>query len=572
MSDDLKSRPWRTADPIVVADAPVTMLADEEVALLRWLGAHRFTGEGAIVDAGCFLGGSTHALASGIAAAGVESSRPRPIVSYDRFIVEEEPEIYTGGNYEGVRCGESFRPLFERNIAAHADKVEIHEGDICADPWDGGLIEILFIDVAKSEPVHDHLVQSFFPALEPGRSIVVQQDFLWCSYPWIVATMEYFRDYFEVLDDMPWATRVYLYKKRIPAELLKGFKIGVLPADERARLIDAARETVPEDYKGMLHLSKAALYDQIGDRARCAQMLLDIYSLYPDSMARSKAPAFFPTYYAPADLIPFPEALTRTELELVSQFSPEERLMTFALVCGLRPQRILEIGRARGGSTILFASALQHMGTGTLVSVDPNVHAEHTIQPALRARLAATGQVHFLDEFSPYANGKAVAAANGLFDFVFIDADHSYEAVLRDITGALPFMNVGGYLLLHDDHYTAVADAVAEAIATTRVLDDCGSLIKEKHTELEHIEYKGKPSYYRGLRLLRYVAEKPAVAAPVRALESAPAVASQEIAAAEKEQADLAKRVRQLEKELGRTEGRRFATKLKRSWKKRFGG
>ncbi|CAN5276834.1 hypothetical protein BH23VER1_BH23VER1_20000 [soil metagenome] len=570
MTGELTSRPWRSAEPIEVPDAPATMLSDEEIALLRWLGANRFTGEGTIVDAGCFLGGSTHALASGVASSGVESARARPIVSYDRFIVEEEPEIYTGGTYEGVRAGESFRPTFEKNISRFADRVEIHEGDICAQPWDGGLIEILFVDVAKTEAVHDHLVQSFFPALAPGRSVVVQQDFLWCSYPWIVATMEHFKDYFEVLDDMPWATRVYLYKKAIPAEVLRGFRIASLPVEERARLLDRALETVPDDYQGMLYLSKAALYDQAGDRALTARMLLDVSSRFPDSMARSKAPAFFPDYYAPASLLPYPDALTQVSLDLVSQLSPDERLLTYALVCGLRPGRILEIGRARGGSTVLFASALGHIGSGVLVSMDPNVHAEHTIQPALKEKLEASGRVRFLDEFSPYANGKAVAMADGLFDFVFIDADHTREAVLRDIVGALPFMVVGGYLLLHDDHYAGVSEAVDEALGTLP-LADCGSLVTEKHSGFAHILYKGQPSYYRGLRLLRSVAaDRPPPAAtpdPVR-----PPEWDRELAAAQRQQEALAKRLRQVEKELERAQNRRVGTKLRRSWKKRFGG
>jgi len=44
-----------------------TMLSEEEIRLLRWATHEYYEGEGEIIDAGCFLGGSTMALAEGLA-------------------------------------------------------------------------------------------------------------------------------------------------------------------------------------------------------------------------------------------------------------------------------------------------------------------------------------------------------------------------------------------------------------------------------------------------------------------------------------------------------------------------
>ena len=51
-------------------------------------------------------------------------------------------------------------------------------------------------------------------------------------------------------------------------------------------------------------------------------------------------------------------------------------------------------------------------------------------------------------------------------DFVFIDADHSYEACLADINAWLPKVKVGGYIAGHDYFsWPGVSEAVNEAFS-----------------------------------------------------------------------------------------------------------
>lgn len=40
--------------------------------------------------------------------------------------------------------------------------------------------------------------------------------------------------------------------------------------------------------------------------------------------------------------------------------------------------------------------------------------------------------------------------SNEYFDFVYIDGDHSYQGVIRDITSAYPKIKRGGYIMGHD--------------------------------------------------------------------------------------------------------------------------
>ena len=62
--------------------------------------------------------------------------------------------------------------------------------------------------------------------------------------------------------------------------------------------------------------------------------------------------------------------------------------------------------------------------------------------------------------------------ADASLDFVFIDADHSYEGVKRDISAWLPKVKKGGYICGHDyPRYPGVVRAVNEAFGDSVELD-----------------------------------------------------------------------------------------------------
>jgi hypothetical protein len=163
----------------------------------------------------------------------------KPIHAYDRFEVED----WTRGLFfpEHVPAGASFREQFDRNIAPYADLVEVHAGDICDHQWSGGPIEILFIDIAKHWTVSDWTTWQFFPHLIPGRSLVVQQDYLYHHWvAWLHVTMELYADYFEYVCDTEVNSAVFLNTKPIPPSVLRRHSVESLTPDERCALMDRA--------------------------------------------------------------------------------------------------------------------------------------------------------------------------------------------------------------------------------------------------------------------------------------------------------------------------------------------
>ncbi len=254
----LKDRAW-LARPVPAACGDVqTMLIPDELRLLDFLADDYYQQDGVIVDAGCFLGGSTLALANGLTRNLSRRRRPasKLIHSFDLFQVED----WTRGIYfpKDVEAGVGTRAIYDRNIANYAPLIDIHEGDITHSRWSGAPIEILFIDVAKHWTVCDWITENLFPHLIPGKSIVVQQDYLYHYWNgWLHVTMEHYRDNFEILCDTEYNSVAFLYKKRFEPGAIKPALVGSMPIDDKAALMDRAAARFSGQKKEWLQSSKA---------------------------------------------------------------------------------------------------------------------------------------------------------------------------------------------------------------------------------------------------------------------------------------------------------------------------
>jgi len=243
--------------------------------LLYWLARDHYRGAGRIVDGGCFTGGSTLALARGVVD-GPTGGGGRPIHVYDLFRADEYMvEHYLRPAGLPHEAGDSFRAEFDRTTRAVAPLLRVEEGDIQRIGWTGEPIEILFIDLAKDWDLNQALVRDFFPCLIPGRSIVVQQDFVFHFCPWVAVTMEHLADYFEYVGYVEHCSTVYLNTRRIPAGALN-VRLAELPLDRKLALMDGAivRGGFTGDAAAIMQCARAALLVE-GRRVEEARALLD---------------------------------------------------------------------------------------------------------------------------------------------------------------------------------------------------------------------------------------------------------------------------------------------------------
>lgn len=87
-------------------------------------------------------------------------------------------------------------------------------------------------------------------------------------------------------------------------------------------------------------------------------------------------------------------------------------------------------------------------------------HEDHEIQFRMRASKYGT-RIGIIKATSIEASG---LMGDRAFDFVFLDGDHSYEAVKADIEAWLPKVREGGMICGHDESHRTVRAALAELL------------------------------------------------------------------------------------------------------------
>jgi glycosyltransferase involved in cell wall biosynthesis/ADP-heptose:LPS heptosyltransferase/ubiquinone/menaquinone biosynthesis C-methylase UbiE len=234
---------WRNTELPENVKSIVSMISLDERKLLFGLAKNYWHGIGAIIDAGCFLGGSTLSLGMGVLANKKKiynSNNHKFIHTYDLFTTDDHQSGSYLKKFGDFHPGDSFRTIFDKNTLEVSSTIIVSEGDFNNFHWNCERIEILFIDIAKSWELNDHIIKEFFPYLIPNHSIIIQQDLIHPTCPWLAITMEFFSDYFELVDYAPYNSIVYRLKKEIPVGLFNDTVISKLPNDTKLMLMDRA--------------------------------------------------------------------------------------------------------------------------------------------------------------------------------------------------------------------------------------------------------------------------------------------------------------------------------------------
>jgi hypothetical protein len=277
----LERRPWSDVElPAEVLRAP-SMLSQSERRALYVLARDYFQGAGRIVDAGCFLGGSTIALAAGLRDRAQEPENSA-IVSYDLFRVEPYTLEHFRDDLPSTSTGDSFRPAFDANLSGFPGRYDVREGDIREIGWSGEPIEILFLDIVKTWEISDSVLSDFFPHLIPGRSVLVQQDCLWGTHPWLQVTMEILREYFACVDWID-GSAIYLHTGAIPDEVLRVCMKDATPPETKLQMMDRAVERWSGEARAMAELSRASLLLELVGAGAAREQIGRVRREHPDA-------------------------------------------------------------------------------------------------------------------------------------------------------------------------------------------------------------------------------------------------------------------------------------------------
>jgi hypothetical protein len=193
-----------------------TMLTPYELCMLESYARELFTGSGRIIDLGCWCGGTTASLASGLrhnkTARGNRVVESFDIFKWEAWMDPIANQINMPSRYND---GDIFAEDVEKNLHRYAGLFKLIIADLATYVPEREGIEFLFVDAMKDWRLADQITREYFPLLLPGQSIVVQQDFAF--YSSIVMTnhlvMWYFRDYFEPIYHVPYSCSVLFYYK-----------------------------------------------------------------------------------------------------------------------------------------------------------------------------------------------------------------------------------------------------------------------------------------------------------------------------------------------------------------------
>src|SRR5689334_2239607 len=155
----------------------------------------------------------------------------------------------------------------------------------------------------------------------------------------------------------------------------------------------------------------------------------------------------------------------------VASLQFDEAALLYRLARDAASGPFAEIGRFKGGSTFVFASALpdgvELWSYDLHVALRPDMPGaalDGELRDALE-RYGLAGKVHL-----NVADSRTVEPPPEPLELLFIDGDHSYEGAKADYERWGAFVRPGGHLLFHDavdrggygNHYPGVARAVSE--------------------------------------------------------------------------------------------------------------
>lgn len=178
-----RSPPWARIEPL---SCPIPGMLTEREKLYYLYLTRYYSGSGAVVELGTFLGMSTWYLLQGL------KRNPRfstKLHCFDAFTwYESMTKWVRGTKVIPPDLGGNFMPLFldfmeDTGLIGDINAKRVNfipsraeEGDVPAFEWTGGPIELLIVDAGRTLAINDGWWNSLVDHFIPGRTLIVMQD------------------------------------------------------------------------------------------------------------------------------------------------------------------------------------------------------------------------------------------------------------------------------------------------------------------------------------------------------------------------------------------------------------
>ena len=168
-----------------------------------------------------------------------------------------------------------------------------------------------------------------------------------------------------------------------------------------------------------------------------------------------------------------------------------EAAYMFGLIRRMQVRKVVEIGRYKGGATLLIAAAMRGEGDFWSIDIGQKVtrlyeETQATYDRQIRATLDRLRlQAHLIigDSFT-------LVLDTGPLDLVFIDGDHTYECVKKDFERWGRNVRIGGAVLFDDAYgaepFRSHEDTVGRLVSEIVVGGDF--VLAQKASRMAHLE------------------------------------------------------------------------------------
>jgi hypothetical protein len=180
----------------------------------------KYAGLGEVVDLGSWLGSTTLALLKGLSNNNAFVQSKHLVHCYDLFIWESWMDSSVRGTeLEGkFKPGDSFVDEFNKRIQKYKSKTKTYAQDLTKTTWTAGDIEFLLVDAMKTPELVTAIYSTFFPALIPGKSYVLQQDFNHFYTSWVHLFHYHYKNFLVFNEDVEASgSTLFYYKEAIPS-------------------------------------------------------------------------------------------------------------------------------------------------------------------------------------------------------------------------------------------------------------------------------------------------------------------------------------------------------------------
>ena len=128
---------------------------------------------------------------------------------------------------------------------------------------------------------------------------------------------------------------------------------------------------------------------------------------------------------------------------------PFDAFILQELIWNIKPDFVIETGTAKGGAAVFYATILEIIGDGKVITCDIQMQHDFTSFPEkLRHRIKF--------ESGSSTNGmtfdRIKEQTEGRINIVILDSDHSYDHVRKEMDMYSTLVPVGSYMVVEDTH------------------------------------------------------------------------------------------------------------------------